>query len=81
MAKIISVSQARTNIYNLIDEIAHTHEPIIITGKRNNAVMLSQEDYNAIAETLYLNSIEGMTSSITEAMHAPDSEFSENIEW
>jgi prevent-host-death family protein len=81
MAKIIPVSQARTNIYNLIDEIAQTHEPIIITGKRNNAVMLSQEDWNAIEETLYLNSIQGMASSIIEAMNAPDSEFSEDIEW
>ncbi len=81
MAKIISVSQARTDIYNLIDETAQTHEPIFITGKRNNAVMLSQEDWTAIEETLYLNSIEGMTSSIIEAMNAPDSDFSEDIEW
>jgi len=81
MAKVISVSQARSDIYNLIDETAQTHEPILITGKRNNAVMISQEDWNAIEETLYLNSIEGVASSITEAMNAPDSEFSEDIEW
>jgi len=81
MTKVIPVSQARANIYKLIDETAQTHEPILITGKRNNAVMISQEDWNAIAETLYLNSIPGMASSIQEAMKAPDSEFSENIEW
>ncbi len=81
MTKIMSVSQARANIYNLMDETAQTHEPILITGKRNNVVMISQEDWNAIEETLYLNSIPNIASSIQEAMNASDSEFSENIEW
>jgi len=81
MTKIIPVSQARANIYSLMDETSQTHEPILITGKRNNVVMISQEDWNAIEETLYLNSISGMTASIKEAMNAPDSEFSEDIQW
>ncbi len=79
--KIIPVSQARANIYSLMDETAQTHEPILITGKRNNVVMLSQEDWDAIEETLYLSSIPGMVSSVREAMEAPDSEYSEDIEW
>lgn len=57
---------------------AETHEPIIITGKRNNVVMISQEDWNAIEETLYLNAIPNMASSIQDSMNAPDSEFSKN---
>ena len=77
----MSVSQVRADIYNVMDETAQTHEPILITGKRNNVVMLSQEDWNAIEETLYLNSIPNMVSSIQESMNAPDSEFSETIEW
>ena len=81
MTRIIPVSQARANIYSLMDETSQTHEPILITGKRGNVVMLSQEDWNAIEETLYLNSIPGMTSSIIDAMNVPDSEFSEEIEW
>ena len=81
MTKVLTVSEARKNIYNLMDETAQSHEPILITGKRNNVVMLSQEDWNAIEETLYLNSIPNMASSIKEAMSAPDSEFIENIEW
>jgi len=81
MAKVISVSQARNNIYNLIDETAASHEPVLITGKRNNVVMISEEDWRAIEETLYLNAIPGMTESIKEAMEAPDSEFNEEIEW
>ena len=81
MTKTMSVSQVRADIYNVIDETAQTHEPILITGKRNNAVMLSEEDWNAIEETLYLNSMPNMASSIQESMNAPDSEFSETIEW
>jgi len=81
MTKVMTVSQARTNIYKLMDETAQTHQPILITGKRNNVVMLSEEDWNAIEETLYLNSIPGMASSIKEAMETPSSEFSEDIEW
>jgi len=81
MTKTMSVSQVRADIYNVIDETAQTHEPILITGKRNNVVMLSEEDWNAIEETLYLNSMPNMASSIQESMNAPDSEFSETIEW
>ena len=81
MTKVMTVSQVRADIYNIMDETALTHEPILITGKRTNAVMLSQEDWNAIQETLYLSSIPNMVSSIKESMNAPDSEFSEDIEW
>ena len=81
MTKIMSVSQVRADIYNVMDQTAQTHEPILITGKRNNVVMLSEEDWNAIEETLYLNSIPNMSSSIQESMQSSDSEFSETIEW
>lgn len=81
MTKVITASQARSDIYNLIDETAQSHEPIIITGKRHNAVMISQEDWRAIEETLYLTAIPKMADSIVEAMNAPESEFSETVEW
>ena len=81
MTKVIPVNKAKENIYSLMVETSQTHEPILITGKKNNVVMISQEDWNAIEETLYLNSIPNMTNSIKEAMNAPDSEFSEDIEW
>jgi len=81
MTKVMTVSQARTNIYKIMDETADTHQPIMITGKRNNVVMISEEDWNAIEETLYLNNIPNMTASIQEMMKAPNNEFSENIEW
>jgi len=77
----MSASQVRADIYNLMDRTAQTHEPIVITGKRNNVVMISQEDWEAIEETLYLNSIPNLSKSIRDAMKADDSEFCENIEW
>ncbi|MBD3807662.1 MAG: type II toxin-antitoxin system Phd/YefM family antitoxin [Epsilonproteobacteria bacterium] len=81
MTKVMTVSQVRADIYNVMDEVAQTHQPVLITGKRNNVVMVSEEDWNAIEETLYLNSIPNMTSSLQDSMKAPDSEFSKDIEW
>ena len=81
MTKIMSVSQVRADIHNVMDETAQTHEPIHITGKKTNAVLLSQEDWNVIEETLYLNNIPNMVSSVQESMKENDSEFSEDIEW
>lgn len=77
----MSASHARADFYKIMDETANTHEPIVITGKRNNVVMISQEDWNAVQETLYLNAITNMASSICDAMEADDSEFSKSIEW
>ncbi len=81
MTKIMSVSQVRTDIYNVMDEIAQTNEPILITGKRNNAVLLSEKYWKQIEETLYLNNIENMASSIQKFRETKDSEFSEIVEW
>ena len=81
MTKVMSVSQVRANIYNIIDETAENHEPVLITGKRNNVVMVSQEDWNAIEETLYLNAIPELSKSIQDAMNTEDEEFSESVVW
>ena len=81
MLNTMSVSQVRANLYNVIEQTAKSHEPILITGEKSNAVILSQEDWKAIEETLYLNSIPNMANSIQESMNAKDSEFSDNIQW
>ena len=57
---ILNATEARSKLYSLIDETAKTHRPIIITGKRGNAVLVSEEDWNSIAETLHLLSVPGM---------------------
>ena len=78
---ILNVTEARAKLYSLIDEAADSHHPIIIRGKRGNAVLISEEDWNAISETLHLMSIPGMGESIKEGMETPVSECSEEIDW
>lgn len=77
----ITATEARGNLYRLIDETAASHEPITISGKRNNAVLVSEEDWAAIQETLYLLSVPNMRESIREGMDAPVSECSEELDW
>ncbi|RKR07578.1 prevent-host-death family protein [Kushneria sinocarnis] len=60
----ITVTEARNNLYRLLDETAESHQPIVIMGKRNKAVLVSEEDWSAIQETFYLLSVPGMRESI-----------------
>jgi len=76
-----TVSEARANLYRLIDEAAKTHEPIVITGKRHNAVLVSEEDWSAIQETLYLLSIPGMRESIKAGMESSIDECDKEPGW
>jgi antitoxin YefM len=78
---ILNASDARANLYRLIDQTNESHEPVIISGKRNNAVLLSEDDWNSIQETLYLTSIPGMRESIIEGMKEPLSESSKELDW
>lgn len=77
----ISASEARASLYRLIDEAAASHEPVTITGKRNNAILLSEQDWSAIQETLYLLSIPGMRESIKEGMETPVEECEKDLDW
>lgn len=78
---ILKATEARANLYNLIDETADSHQPIIITGKRNNAVLISEEDWNAINETLHLVSMPGMRDSIKEGLETDLSECAKDLDW
>jgi prevent-host-death family protein len=64
----IRATHARTKLYQLLDETADSHEPIKITGKRANGVLISEEDWRSIQETLYLLSIPGMRESIRKGL-------------
>ncbi len=72
--RTLSIAEARKNISQLIDQASETHEPIQIRGKRNNAVLVSEEDWRSIQETLYLTSIPGMRESIVEGLKTSVSE-------
>ena len=77
----VNVTEARANLYKLIDDASVNHEPVVITGKRGNAVLLAEGDWNAINETLYLLSVPGMRDSIIEGMQESFDETSTELEW
>jgi len=77
----ISATKARSNLYSLIDEAIASHEPIQITGKRGNAVLVSEEDWRSIQETLYLQGIPGMVDSIKKAREEGIDQGSKELDW
>jgi prevent-host-death family protein len=77
----ITATQARSKLYSLIDETNSSHHPIQITGKRGNAVLISEDDWRAISETLHLSSIPGMVDSIKEGMSESIESCSEDPGW
>jgi antitoxin YefM len=77
----LTASEARANLYRLIDQTAESHEPIFISGKRGGAVLVAEEDWKAIQETLYLLSVPGMRESIKEGMAEPLDESAPELDW
>jgi antitoxin YefM len=67
----VTATEARKDLYRLVDQVQDTHEPIQITGKRGNAVLVGEDDWRAVQETLFLLSIPGMRDSIVEGMAMP----------
>lgn len=77
----LSITEARSSLYQLVDGVATSHEPVLITGKRANAVLVSEDDWRAIQETLYLLAIPGMRESILEGMQTTIDECDAEVEW
>ena len=76
-----NVTSARQNLFRLIEQVNEEHEPLLITGKKASAVLVSEDDWRAIQETLFLDSIPGMTESIRDGMNTPSSEMDDSLEW
>jgi antitoxin YefM len=77
----ITASEARASLYRLIDEASLNHQPVVITGKRHNAVLVSADDWAAIQETMYLLSVPGMRESIREGLSTPIDECAKELDW
>ena len=77
----LTASEARANLYRIIDETAASHEPVTILGKRSSAVLLSAEDWSAIQETLYLLAVPGMRESIKAGMAEPLAKSAKTLKW
>jgi prevent-host-death family protein len=77
----ITATEARKRLYNLVDNVAESHSPVQIVGKRNSAVLLSEEDWRTIQETLYLTSIPGMRESIQKGLKTPIEKCDKALNW
>jgi len=77
----MSATEARKQLYKLLDDVSQSHEPVQITGKRANAVLVSEDDWRAVQETLYLVSIPGMRESILEGLATPADELEGELDW
>ncbi len=77
----LTATEARAKLYKLMDEAASSHEPIQITGKRANAVLIAEDDWRAVQETLYLVSIPGMRESIRKGLKTPVEKCGKDIKW
>jgi len=77
----VNATEARSRLYKLLDEIAQSHEPVLITGKRANAVLISENDWRSIQETLHLLSIPGMRESIREGLNTPVEGCTDKLDW
>ncbi len=77
----LSVTEARKQLYKLIDDVTESHEPVQITGKRGNAVLVGEDDWRAVQETLHLVSIPGMRESILEGMETPVEQLEDQLDW
>ena len=77
----MTATEARKRLYSLLDSLAESHEPIQIAGKRNSAVLISEEDWRAVQETLYLVGIPGMWDSIVKGLKTPVEKCDEKLAW
>jgi len=77
----ITATEARKKLYTLLDDVADSHEPVRIAGKRNSAVLVAENDWRAIQETLYLTSIPGMRDSIIKGLKTPVEKCKKELDW
>jgi antitoxin YefM len=77
----LPINEAQKTLPDLIDSVSQSHKPILITGEGSNAVLLSESDWSAIQETLYLLSVPGMRESIKEGLATPIDECDRELVW
>jgi antitoxin YefM len=79
----LSISEARANLFKLVERVALSHQPVHIHGRHNKAVLLSEEDFDSIQETLYLMSVPGMYEKLKEGLKTPIEECipDSELEW
>jgi len=77
----ITATEARKQLYGLLDSVADSHEPVQIAGKRHSAVLIAEDDWRAVQETLYLTGVPGMRDSIRKGLKTPVDKCAKKLEW
>jgi prevent-host-death family protein len=77
----VKASEAKKNLNRVLDEASESHQPVLITGRRTNAVLVAEDDWRAIQETLYLLGIPGMRESVREGLETPIDECDKDVAW
>jgi prevent-host-death family protein len=77
----ITAGEARENLDRLLEEVSSTHEPVRITGERGSAVLMGEQDWRALQETLYLVSQPGIREAIVEGVGTPIDECECELDW
>ncbi|MHB8870706.1 MAG: type II toxin-antitoxin system Phd/YefM family antitoxin [Thermoleophilia bacterium] len=77
----VTTTEARKNLYQLVDQVQESHEPVQIIGKRGSAVLVSEDDWRAVQETLHLLSVPAMRDSIVEGMATSVDQLAEELNW
>ena len=78
---ILTTNEARSKLYKIVDQVAESHKPVYIKGLRNEAVILSKEDFDSITETLAIASVPGLRDSIKEGMQEDIKDCSDKLDW
>lgn len=81
MMTTMTATEARKQLYTLLDDVAESRRPVQITGKRSSAVLVSERDWQAVQETLYLLGIPGMRESIKEGLGTSVDNCDKDLEW
>jgi antitoxin YefM len=77
----VKATEARAKLYGLIDQVEQSHEPVLITGKRSNAVLIAEDDWKSVQETLYLLSLPGMRESLIQGVSTPTLKLKKSLPW
>ncbi len=77
----MNITTARKDLYKIVKSVNETHEPVFITGKNSSAILIGEEDWRSIQETLLLTSIPGMRESIIEGMNTDTEDLSDELDW
>ncbi|MEA5450726.1 type II toxin-antitoxin system Phd/YefM family antitoxin [Leptolyngbya sp. CCNP1308] len=78
---MLPISEAQSQLPDLIEAVSASHQPVVIVGEHSNAVLMAESDWNAIQETLYLLSVPGMRESIREGLNTPIEACDQELGW